>query len=114
MAALKELGGDIEQMETGSIIIRLVSVLDDQWNLLKQKCYSGEIKEFITAVYKKEGVLNVDDLEEGCYHIGVKIFLEKIPTEDASSDSGKKHLLYCTNMPIAAIFKSEMYAKTRN
>ena len=94
MAALKELGGDIEQMETGSIIIRLVSVLDDQWNSLKQKCYSGEIKDFITAVYKKEGVVKVDDLEEGCYHIDVKIFREIIQTKDAKSESGENYFYH--------------------
>ena len=86
MAALKDLNLDIEEMETGSIIIRLVPVLNDQWNLLKKKCSSGEIKHFITAVYRKEDIVAGGLYDEGKYYLDVNISLEEIPRD---SDSGK-------------------------
>ena len=68
--ALKEIPFEVENMEIGSIVIRLRPVSKDSWHTFEEKCLSGDIKHFIASIYDSE------KLDEGRYEIDVKIYQE--------------------------------------
>ena len=72
-------GFDVDEINNGSIVLKLRPKEAASWKKLEENCRSGKIKDFIPTVYNNKDVR--DQLQDGEYSLKFTIYALPVPPD---------------------------------